>query len=441
MSAMASGRLIAAHLHRRAGFGALPHELDELEHWSFDRLVTSLIAGLGEVDKAGNAVPPPHLTAVPVAAADPDAYEGREHGELVALTSWWVSRMIVTDTPLHEKLTLFLHEQFPTGYDKVRYIEFMYRQNQLFRSLGAGAFDVLTKAAAADPAMLLWLDAAVSIKKSPNENFARELMERFTMGIGNYSETDVSEAARAFTGWEIDYATGEARLDALNHDGGVKHVLGHVGDLSGDDVVEIVTHTKASARWVTSRIWSLLAFPVSASAPVVGDLSPVYAKHLDMTELLEAILRHPAFVSAQSVHALVKQPVEFVVGTMRLLGLSAASFGASTLQRWLADLGQELFAPPNVGGWGQNAYWVSTAASAQQLEFAYEAAQAADLSAIASLTGRASQQVAAVQRLLAIDSFSAGTYKALWDVADAKGAEAARNLVVLGLVSPEYLLN
>jgi uncharacterized protein (DUF1800 family) len=173
----------------------------------------------------------------------------------------------------------------------------------------------------------------------------------------------------------------------------------------------------------------------------VDELVPAYAKNRNLADLLRAILNHPSFTRGSSIHALVKQPVEFVVGTLRLLGLSAASFSQGALQRWLSDLGQELFAPPNVGGWGADEYWISTAANCMQAQFAYEAAKRADLSAIARLNGQPSRQVAAVQRLLTIDAFSTQTRNALLAAARRPGGETARNLVVLALVSPENLLN
>ena len=149
------------------------------------------------------------------------------------LSTWWLDRMIVTDTPLREKLVLLLHEQFPTSYAKVNYADLMYNQNQLFRKLGAGSFETLTQAVAKDPAMLIWLDTGTDHKAHANENFARELMERFTMGVGNYTEEDVRQGARAFTGWELDYTTGEFFFNPYDHDNGEKDYLGHTGSLAG----------------------------------------------------------------------------------------------------------------------------------------------------------------------------------------------------------------
>src|SRR5208282_5622456 len=167
----------------------------------------------------------------------------------------------------------------------------------LFRKLGAGSFDALTQAVAKDPAMLIWLDTGTDYKSHPNENFARELMERFTMGVGNYSEKDVRAAARAFTGWELDYTSGEFFFNEYDHDNRKKTYLGHTGRWQGEDIINLATHTEASSRWVVARFWSWLAYPVTPKNAVVTELAERYRKDLSITKLLESILRHPGFVS------------------------------------------------------------------------------------------------------------------------------------------------
>ncbi|MGO9658498.1 MAG: DUF1800 family protein, partial [Acidimicrobiales bacterium] len=165
------------------------------------------LAGLGGPDPAGDAVPLPHLTTVPESNVPGYHYNGWD--EYNGLVTWWLERMIVTDTPLREKLTLLLHCQFPTSITKVRFAYMMYAQNQIFRSLGPGNFATLVQAVAKDPSMLIWLDTDTSHKDTPNQNFARELMERFTMGVGNYTQEDVIQAARCFTGWAMDWTSGD----------------------------------------------------------------------------------------------------------------------------------------------------------------------------------------------------------------------------------------
>jgi uncharacterized protein (DUF1800 family) len=425
-----------AHLFRRAGFGATPAEIEAAEKLGFEAAVDKLLAGLTEVDAAGSALGVPHLT--PLAQANIPGFSYDDYTEFVALSTWWIDRMIVSDTPLREKLVLLLHEQFPTSYQKVGYADLMYRQNQLFRTLGAGSFDALTQAVAQDPAMLIWLDTGTDQKAHANENFARELMERFTMGVGNYTEDDVREAARAFTGWTLDYTTGDFFFNVYDHDGSEKRFLGKAGRWQGQDIIGIATHTTASAKWVVARFWSWLAFPVTTKDPVVAELARDYKKDLNVKNLLEAILHHPHFVSARARAGLVKQPIEYLVGTLRLLGLRTAAFSEGTLVWLLASLGQQPFVPLNVGGWGQNQYWLSTSASNNQLSLAWSVAQYADLTEIVDLNGSPGAQVDAVTKLLAVDAWSNRSYRALWKTAD---KASAQELLVMALVSPEYLLN
>ena len=425
-----------AHLFRRAGFGATPAEIEAAEKLGFEAAVDKLLAGLTEVDAAGSALGVPHLT--PLAQANIPGFSYDDYTEFVALSTWWIDRMIVSDTPLREKLVLLLHEQFPTSYQKVGYADLMYRQNQLFRTLGAGSFDALTQAVAQDPAMLIWLDTGTDHKAHANENFARELMERFTMGVGNYTEDDVREAARAFTRWTLDYTTGDFFFNVYDHDGSEKRFLGKAGRWQGQDIIGIATHTTASAKWVVARFWSWLAFPVTTKDPVVAELARDYKKDLNVKNLLEAILHHPHFVSARARAGLVKQPIEYLVGTLRLLGLRTAAFSEGTLVYLLASLGQQPFVPLNVGGWGQNQYWLSTSASNNQLSLAWSVAQYADLTEIVDLNGSPGAQVDAVTKLLAVDAWSNRSYRALWKTAD---KASAQELLVMALVSPEYLLN
>ena len=326
MLSVATNPALVAHLYRRAGFGATPAELDDLSRKSWTELVDGLLAGLTGPGPAADAVPLPHLTTLPESNVPGYYYNGwQEYSNLV---NWWLGRMVVTDTPLREKLTLLLHCQFPTSITKVGWASMMYAQNHIFRTLGAGNFETLVQAVAKDPAMLIWLDTDTSHRDAPNQNFARELMERFTMGIGNYTQEDVIQGARAFTGWELDTVSGGFFFNSYDHDNGVKHFLGRTGRFMGEDIVHIVTNEPASHRWVISRLWTWLAYPVTPSNPIVQDFVHGYAKDLNVTNLLDAMFNHPAFVSPQSMQGLVKQPIELLVGALRVLGLTTAPFSA-----------------------------------------------------------------------------------------------------------------
>ncbi len=427
-----------ALLYRRAGFGARPAELDALAAGGYEAAVDALVAGTGDMpDPAGDAVPLPSLTAPqPRSQAAPEsaarkAQQAQLHSELLALQTWWLDRMITTATPLREKLALLWHGHFATGIPKVRYPLLMYRQNQLFRTAGAGSFEALTQAVAKDAAMMRWLDTDTDKVAHPNENFSRELMELFTLGVGNYSQEDVAQAARGFTGWASAPVTWQFHLQTRQHDNGMKTFLGHTGDFGGEQIIDIVVHQPASQRFVIAKLWSHLAYPVAPSDPIVDGLLPAYGPDVPLTTLLRAIFLHPEFRSPASRTGLVKQPIEWLVGAARALGLDAEG---GNLVPLAATLGQIPFNPPNVGGWPQNAYWLDSATALARLRAARVLATRADLSGVAAQP--ASQGTAAVAALLSIDGWGRTTASALNHV-----AARPPDLVTLALTAPEYVLN
>ena len=211
--------------------------------------------------------------------------------------------------------------------------------------------------------MLIWLDTATDKQAHPNENFARECMELFTLGIGNYTEADVRDAARAFTGWTIDPTSLSWVLRPRQHDDGQKTVLGQTGDWGGEDVVHILVNSPASHAWIVARVWSHFAYPVTTSDPVVKDLVPGYAKDRNISNLMRAVLLHPQFTSTLARTGLVKQPIEWTVGALRALGLPTGSRDITAL----TAQGQVPLRPPSVGGWPQNDYWLTTASSMARL--------------------------------------------------------------------------
>jgi len=434
---------LLGHLYRRAGFGARPEELGAAVAAGYDATVTSLVAGLGAADPGADAVPAPELGA-PLSPAERQALdpasrralEEQLRQEFTALTAWWLGRMLATTNPLREKLTLLLHGHFPTAISKVRYPAFMYGQNQVFRTQGSGDFTELTLAVAQDPAMLLWLDANSNKASDPNENFARELMERFTMGIGTYTQADVRAASYCFTGWRVDPSTGGFDIAARLHSTAPQTFLGIGGVNSGQQVVDIVTQSEASSRFVPSRFWSYLAYPVGPGDPVLADLAPGYAADRNVANLLAAIFRHPRFIEAQSLHGLVKQPVEYVVGSLRALGVTPAEVrrAGPELVGVLAGLGQVPFDPPSVGGWPQNGYWLSTSAALTRWQFAHAVARRADISAVADVGRR--DRVDAAAALLGVPGWSAATAATLQ-----RASADPPTLLTLALVAPEYVNN
>ena len=449
-----------AHLLRRAGFGARPDELDAAVQAGYESTVETLLAGLTAPDPAGDAVALPDLTnavAAPGSAtSDVSARRARqmvENQQYLNLQRWWLDRMIATSTPLREKLTLLWHGHFATAFQKVRYASLMYNQNQLLRTMGGGSFETLTQAVAKDPAMMIWLDTQTDSAADPNENFARELMELFTLGIGNYSENDVQASARAFTGWGLTPGTFQFVLRPRRHDNGSKTFLGQTGNFDGTDIVHIVTHEPEGTKWVVAGLWSHLAYPVAPTDPIVGSLATAYAKDLDVTSLLRAIFLHPAFTSTTAKQGLVKQPIEWLVGAARALGLNAdlqatapatspaatspaaaPRTGRSLMGEFLTLLAQEPFNPPNVGGWDQNGYWLNTATSLARLQAGLTIGEHVDATSLTALP--VSQRASALATQLSIDGWGTTTASALNHV-------AAHPVVLVGLAlsAPEYVLN
>jgi uncharacterized protein (DUF1800 family) len=437
---------LVGYLYRRAGFGA-PTDLATTSASGYEAAVRTLVSGLGGPDAAGDGVPSPTLSSAAsiyeqkralrrTGSAARMSLKAQLHQEFVDLTSWWLGRMIVTSTPLKEKLTFLLHGQFPTAISKVKYPAYMYGQNQLFRTQGSGDFTTLTQAVATDPAMLIWLDADSNKASDPNENFARELMERFTMGIGSYTQDDVLAASFCFTGWSVDRRTGMFAFDAADHADRPQRFLAKTGVSSGSQVIDIVTQSAASSRFVPARFWSVLAYPVTPHHPVIDDLAPGYAADRNLANLLSAIFLHPEFTSSKAIGGLVKQPTEYVVGALRALGIGPADLQArpTAVIGAMAGMGQVLFDPPSVGGWPQNSYWLSTAAALARWEFAHRLARRGDISTVADASG--SDRVEAAAELLAVSRWSSQTASVL-----RRAAVDPPTLVTLALVSPEYVTN
>jgi uncharacterized protein (DUF1800 family) len=441
--AVADTRSRIALLYRRAAFGARPDELDAATAAGYDATVDQLIAGATATTDPGadetalpSFAPPLRAAQLP---SDPQARRAAQlqeqktqRDEAMALGQWWLDRMVTSTAPLRERLTLFWHGHFATSVQKVKLAELMYRQNQIFRTKGSGSFETLAQTVATDPAMLIWLDANDNRAQSPNENFAREFFELFTLGIGNYSEADIKNAARAFTGWQYRPATDTVALVPSLHDGGTKTVLGQTANLGGPDVITLAVREPASAAFVASKLWSHFARPATSTDPVVKDLAAGYARDLDLANLLRAIFRHPEFTATATRTGLVKEPIAYVAGTLRALGLRAASPGVNAMAT-LNALGQAPLAPPNVGGWPQNGYWLTTSFALTRLRFATAVVQRADLGVVTSAS--TTDRPAAAARLLGIEGWGSATAGAL-----TKAAGDPKAMMSLALVSPEYLL-
>jgi uncharacterized protein (DUF1800 family) len=264
--------------------------------------------------------------------------------------------MRATSSPLTERMTLFWHNHFTSALDKVKPPVLMYHQNALLRRHALGRFDSLLHAIAKDPAMLIYLDGAASRKQQPNENFAREVMELFTLGEGHYRESDIKEAARAFTGWTVDRAHGGVRFRPGRHDSGLKTLFGQPGLYDSDQVLNLLLQRPETARHITSKLWREFISPEPAAEVVQRLAEDFRANHYAIKPLLRALLNAPAFWDPANRGQLVKSPVEFLLGLERQLALTPIQ--PKRAAKISARLGQDLLNPPTVEGWPGGEAWL-----------------------------------------------------------------------------------
>jgi uncharacterized protein (DUF1800 family) len=267
--------------------------------------------------------------------------------------------MLASPSPLTERMTLFWHNHFATSQQKVRMGQLMYRQNVLLRREALGNFATLLHAVARDPAMLVYLDNAGSRAAAPNENFAREVMELFTLGEGRYGERDVKEAARAFTGWSLDRESLEFVDRRAWHDAGQKTVLGRSGRFDGDAVIDLLLARPETAELIAAKLWREFVSPRPDAAEVQRWAQRFRDARYEVKPLIETILVSDAFWAQGNRASLIKSPVDLVVGTLRTFeirpeDLRPAAFAA-------AALGQNPFSPPNVKGWPGGEAWIDSA--------------------------------------------------------------------------------
>lgn len=333
----------ASHLLRRIGF--LPSERE---------IRLSLEEGPGEtIEKALHARPPKALSTELEATARRLA-----SGDNVEnLRGWWVQKLVRSSTPLRDRMTLFWQNHFATSQRKVKNPRFMLDQHLFLEENALGNFRDLLVGISKDPAMLVWLDGENNRKGSPNENFARELFELFALGEGNYSESDIREAARAFTGWRK--REGTFRFYPARHDGGPKTIFGKTGKFDSDDVIDLCMSHEATGRFLSRKLFLELA-GFAPDSSVIDSLSGVFRRSRGgIRELVETVVSSRLFFSERALRCRVLPPVEYLVGTVRALEGRMNGFVAS---RALVGMGQALFAPPSVAGWKGRRSWLNTAA-------------------------------------------------------------------------------
>ena len=345
----------AAHLFRRGGFGATPAQIETALKDGFAKTLGRLLSGTPE--SAG-------LTEF-------FTETGEEIRDPFDLRRWWVRMMLEGGHPLREKLTLFWHNHFATSYGKIKSSELMFNQNVTLRKHALGKFRPFLLDMSKDTAMLIWLDSNQNKKQAANENFARELMELFSLGVGNYTEKDIREAARAFTGWYTSQEVNHEKFvyQADEHDEGMKTVFGQTGNWNGEDIVRICSDQPACARFLVGKLYAYL---VSEAPPPKGLLAPLEERFrksdYDIGDLVKAMLGSRFFFSAHAYHKRVKWPVEYVLEAY--LAITPSSVPPRDFVDPLAKMGQVLFSPPNVKGWRTGTDWLNSATLLARNNFA-----------------------------------------------------------------------
>lgn len=362
----------ARHLLNRTGFAANAPEITEFSQLTREAAVARLF---GWTVRAP-AVPAPEWTQAPyeppprpalMSDAERQEYQRRLIGQGRDLKAWWMAQMLTTTSPLSEKMVLFWHNHFTSSLRKVRMPLLMYRQHMTLRRHALGNFRELLQAVARDPAMLVYLDGAASRKGQPNENFARELMELFTLGEGHYSEQDVKEAARAFTGWSIDRDSGEFMFRRALHDDGMKTVLGVSGPHDGAAVLAILLARTETAEFIVGKLWREFVSTEPDRAEVRRIAGVFRTSGYDIRAALRELLVSDAFYAPRHRGNMVKSPVELVVGTLRQFRMAVADPLPYALT--VGRLGQDLFAPPNVKGWPGGEAWINATTLLSRRQF------------------------------------------------------------------------
>ena len=381
---------LMAHLMRRAGFGASRGRLDELVEQGYDETVESMLSAIDR---------PTRITDNLIRRYHPE-YSGMMGNQ--SPSGNWMYRMVSTDAPLREKVGLMWHGMFATGYSKLANGKVLHDQIRMFERHGMGSFKNLLMELSRDPAMIVWLDNSENHNGSVNENYGRELLELFSMGVGNYTEHDVKEAARAFTGWTIgntEYMTLKSARDSVwpygrlsfhfeykehDHDNGEKEFLGHKGNLNGEDIVDIICKQPATAAFLSRHMYS---FFVADEPPVpewpykeprdpeaIAALSKVYFdSDYNVEEMLRFLFKSEFFKSEQARYQRVKSPAELVAGVLRLTGefdRPKVDMNPTNLQS--TYMGQWLLNPPSVEGWHWGTEWIDSGALVERVNFASE---------------------------------------------------------------------
>ena len=370
---------LMAHLMRRAGFSATRDELEEYVAKGYDAVVEELLYPQDPQNLPDDLIRRYHT----------DQHEMRQLGGAGA---YWMYRMITTRCPLEEKVALFFHSLFATGYSKLNQARVLSNQIDMFRRFGLGSFRDLLFELSKDPAMIIWLDNNDNHKGAVNENYGRELLELFSMGIGNYTEDDVKECARAFTGWTLgnaEYMAVRAGKDSIwpysriawhfdyrdyDHDDSEKTFLGEVGRFNGQDIIDIIVKQEATARFICTRLFQFFAadeVDEDGEEVIQQMMGSYYDSDYELRSVLRTLFHSDYFKSDKARFARMKAPVEVVVGAVRQAGgYDTPTIGVEDLPSQAGFMGQGLLQPPSVEGWHEGTEWIESGSLVERVNFA-----------------------------------------------------------------------
>jgi uncharacterized protein (DUF1800 family) len=432
MASVAERRRIARLVHR-FGFGPKPGEFATLVTQGFDAAANRYLVSPSndafadsqsepEVSDQGQR-PAPNSSAVV-------AYATEKRAQLTSLTLWWLDRMVLSEHSLRERMTWFWHGHWATSYQKVDDALPMFLQNLTLRAFALGDFKAMAQSMVNDGALIYWLDGQTNTIKAPNENLSRELMELFILGVNRYSESDVRETAKALTGYRVNKTSGAVTFLPKQHFNGTINFLGTSGSYDGDSLCEYLVSRSDCALFISERLW--YRFISSTTTFADQGLTESFAQR-DISKLVQTLGRHPAL--DDPANSMVKSPIDWFVSVCRALQITPSRFSNTALiRRYLDNLGQVPFFPPNVGGWPADQAWLSSSSAQYRIQFATALVKEANLSPISSLPE--ATRIAGLADLLGVAAWSQRTELAL------RGAiKDPERLVLLAICSPEYVVS
>ena len=432
MASVAERRKIARLVHR-FGFGPKPGEFATLVTQGFDAAANRYLVSPSN-DAFADSQPEPEVSDQgPRPAPNSSAvvaYATEKRAQLTSLTLWWLDRMVLSEHSLRERMTWFWHGHWATSYQKVDDALPMFLQNLTLRAFALGDFKAMAQSMVNDGALIYWLDGQTNTIKAPNENLSRELMELFILGVNRYSESDVRETAKALTGYRVNKTSGAVTFLPKQHFNGTINFLGTSGSYDGDSLGEYLVSRSDCALFISERLW--YRFISSTTTFADQGLTQSFAQR-DISKLVQTLGRHPAL--DDPANSMVKSPIDWFVSVCRALQITPSMFSNTALiRRYLDNLGQVPFFPPNVGGWPADQAWLSSSSAQYRIQFATALVKEANLSPISSLSE--ATRIAGLADLLGVAAWSQRTELAL------RGAiKDPQRLVLLAICSPEYVVS